>query len=290
MGAQPQLQREIDALVDDLVQQLSRRPYIKSIAILDLTRTDYSPSELGRTLRQELYTSIVKHPDRKFRVINRQRLEQLLAEADLDNDGFLSPENTPRLGHLTAINLVIGGTLTPNANQARINLEGIELETQSVEAAANGTISLTESLRMLDPEVVTEKVTTVREGTIPEPPVSWAPEPSLSMKQLTFAPEGCRTEGVRTYCTYSITSREMDTNLTVYANRATSQGQSIQITGVQLGQAKGRGSATNTLYGGKAELLTFSFPVGRHPLGQKIKVAFFSDRNGRFEFSLPLNN
>lgn len=137
-------------MAQPLVEEINKYEEVKTVAIAEFTDLDYTTNALGKQLSAEFQTSLVTAKNRSFSIITRKQLEALIAEAKLDADGLLSPDNIPRLGRLKGIDLIIGATISlTHQDTAYLNVEGVKLETGEILVGARGAVTLTPSLKRM---------------------------------------------------------------------------------------------------------------------------------------------
>jgi len=135
--------------MQQLAKQLADALKSKSktrVGVTDLTDLQGYPTELGTYLAIELQSSMVNNG---LRVINRQRLEQLLIENKLTAKGIVDPENALKLKKAAGMEVIIIGTLTPFEKTVTINVLALDLEGAEAIASAKASIPRTQDVDAL---------------------------------------------------------------------------------------------------------------------------------------------
>lgn len=226
LQAQNRLDEEINVLVNQITQQLSNKPQIRSLAVADFTQLDGQPSPLGRFLAEELRTSLIT-ATRSFTVINRSQLQVLLKEVNMDADGVLAPSSAARLGRINGMDAIVFGTLMPAAGFVRVNLQVVELATTDAIAAAKGNIIRTPSIIQVEQSNLAGSSTpasgasgTPTEVKPVQPTQPSAMMPTYQVLHLLVEVLSCHQTGNRIECRLKISSRDRDTDLHLYQSHS----------------------------------------------------------------------
>ncbi len=220
LAAQEQVQMQIDALAASLVEQINRHPEVNTVAVAAFTDHQYKSNSLHRYLSDELATALVMNPNRKFIVINRSRLDVLLAEAKLDADGLMDPTNLPRLGRLNGTEMVIGALVRTATDYLSVTVQGIEVATTNALVAGRQSVTFIPSLR----DLVDGAEGIVPSGDASADSAVKTPQgrPSaLNIQQFKILSNGCRFDANtnQVLCDFEITNEGATTSLSIYGQR-----------------------------------------------------------------------
>ena len=105
------------------------------IAIMAFSYADKDKPEVGMMVSERLTTRIVKL--RKFKVIERQLLENVMQELHLEGTGVMDEETTKKLGKVLGVEAIVTGTIMNlNNTTAEINARLIQTDTAEVIATS----------------------------------------------------------------------------------------------------------------------------------------------------------
>ena len=272
-------------MVEPIVKELNRFGQVSTVAIADFTDTDYNEIPIGRFLADEFMTSFLQQPGKNFLMTNRSHMKALMQELKLDQKGVLSPQNIPRLGRLKSIDVIVSATIVPFANNLRLNIQAVHLQTGAVMAGQRGIVTLTPSMI----EMRTEK----QDGAFKQD----APMGQLISHQhqnITISLKSCRSTDNGVQCVLESKSRGRATHLSVFTqySKAIVNGQEYPLVRASLGTDEGRDRVTSTLYADQAEELTLNFPSIDSGIRIDLSLSFFSQEDGRFTATfedVPIN-
>jgi curli biogenesis system outer membrane secretion channel CsgG len=126
------------AMAQELYES-SELPVNSKIAIMPFTYGKDKKSDVGIMISERLTTRIVKL--HKFKVIERQMLENVMQELHLEGSGIADAETTKKLGKVLGVEAIITGTvLDIDANKAEINARVIKTDTAEVIASSSAEI------------------------------------------------------------------------------------------------------------------------------------------------------
>jgi TolB-like protein len=103
------------------------------LAIIPCRSPDGSKSMEGQLIAEQVMTelSLLKG----IRVVERQRLEDALAEQKLSAEGFVSPETAVRAGKLTGANTILTGSITDLGDVVEMHVRIVSVESGEVVSA-----------------------------------------------------------------------------------------------------------------------------------------------------------
>jgi len=119
-----------------------------TVAAVDFTDLQGNITELGRFIAEEISTNLVLI-DKKFSVIDRVHLRNILSEQKLSVSGLLNPKNAKKLGQIAGVDALIIGSITPFGENIRITFKVIATDTANVIAAARTSIAKTGAVEEL---------------------------------------------------------------------------------------------------------------------------------------------
>jgi curli biogenesis system outer membrane secretion channel CsgG len=112
----------LEQRVSDLGQKISTgltENQKRTIAVVEFADLRGNVTDFGRFLAEELITKL--YETRKFKVIERQLLNRVMAEQKLSLTGVVDPTSAQKLGKLLGVDAIASGTIT---DLARIIHEG----------------------------------------------------------------------------------------------------------------------------------------------------------------------
>jgi len=199
----PALAQDIRAGVEQLAAQIAKgAPEGKQlrVAVADFPDLQGVTSDFGRFVASRLTTRLAQ--DRRFLVIERQRLGQVLAELKFSMSDLVDPAKAKQLGKMVGVEAIVVGAVSDLGNQVDIDARLIEIETNRMLLGASVTISR-------DP-TVTELLQRGRQEPAAAPPVPGAPPAvrRVEVEDFVFEPRGCRRAAgrLRLACTVAFIS------------------------------------------------------------------------------------
>src|SRR5262245_35053139 len=207
-------QNSLDQQMADLSRQISQE-FVGStkntIAVVEFTDLKGQVTDLERFLSEELITGL--YQSRKFRVIERQLLNKVIAEQKLSLTGPIDPASAKRLGKLLGVDAIVSGTVADLGDKLRINARLISAETGEVFAAASTTITKDSSVTAL-----------IGKGRISSSdgggkPAEAQPQPVKTQKVdkefFTIELLQCRLSGASVICDLRITNNDKDRRFSI---------------------------------------------------------------------------
>jgi len=144
--AQGGLQQRIAELSQQIASEMTQ--YQKTtIAVVEFSDLQGNVTDFGRFLAEELITRL--YQTRKFKVIERQLLNKIIAEQKLTLSGLVDPASARQLGKVLGVEAIASGTVTDLGQSLRINARLITAETGEVFAVASTEIFKDESVTRL---------------------------------------------------------------------------------------------------------------------------------------------
>ncbi|MBN1351133.1 hypothetical protein JXJ21_17060 [candidate division KSB1 bacterium] len=137
------LYQALDRLTNQLVSEMDERNK-KSVAVGQFLNLDGSLMMFGRFISEKLISKLFE--TKRFRVIERSRLDQVLDEIQLSQLGVIEPDLAKRLGKLLGAEAIVTGTITDLGDGFDINARIVDTQTGDVFAAATTIIAKDETV------------------------------------------------------------------------------------------------------------------------------------------------
>ncbi len=239
-SAAPAVAQDVRAGVEQLAAQIAKgAPEGKQlrVAVADFPDLQGATSDFGRFVASRLTTRLAQ--DRRFFVIERQRLGQVLAELKFSMSDLVDPTKAKQLGRMVGVEGIVVGTVSDLGNQVDIDARLIEIETNRMLLGASVTISK-------DP-IVTELLQRGRQEAPAAPPgpgappaVGAAPPPPapgkpvrVEAEDFVFEPRGCRRTAGKLDCSVAFVNTGSVRELAVNARHGEPRSQLIDNKGNQ---------------------------------------------------------
>jgi len=140
----------LDQRIAELSQQIAKEmtEYQKTtIAVVEFSDLQGNVTDFGRFLSEELITRL--YQTKRFKVIERQLLNKIIAEQKLSLTGMVDPSSAKQLGKILGVDAIASGTITDLAQSLRVNARLISTETGEIFAVASTEIFKDESVMKL---------------------------------------------------------------------------------------------------------------------------------------------
>ena len=130
----------VDSQINDLclkiAKELSEHDK-KTVAVLEFefSGAEDDPSELGKYLSGEIVRYLFE--TKKFKVIERQLLNEVIKEQQLQASDLFDDASAKSLGKLLGVNTIVAGTMTHVGKSVKINARLISTETAEIFATAS---------------------------------------------------------------------------------------------------------------------------------------------------------
>lgn len=206
-------QADLNQRVTELSQQISKEMtenQKRTIAVIEFADLRGCVTDFGRYLAEVLITRL--YQTKKFKVIERQLLNKLIAEQKLSLTGIIDPASARQLGKLLGVDAIASGTVTDLAQNLSVNARLIGTETGEIFAVASTDIFKDESVMKLLTPGPCSKIT-------PAPTPTSISTPSLVQKveeeDFTFELRQCKRSGKTISCSLMITNNGPDRGLSL---------------------------------------------------------------------------
>jgi TolB-like protein len=233
----------LDQRANELSQQIAKNMETgqkRRIAVLEFTDLQGQVTNFGRYLSEELITRL--YDSNKFKVIERQLLNKVIAEQKLSLTGVVDPDSAKRLGTVLGVDAIVSGTIADRGDTLKVNARLIDTETGEVfNAAATEMVKDKEVIALLGTGV-TEAQTNSTSGTIAR-----SANLKITSDDFTFELSGCRRAGQRITCEFSVTNNAAKDRVFIlygsdnndkYSRLIDSDGNEAYSSASQLGSAR----------------------------------------------------
>lgn len=195
-----------------------------TVAIAEFVDLDGRVTGFGKFLAEELVTRLYK--TKKLKVIERQRLDKVIAEQKLSLTEIIEASSAKRIGRILGVDAIVAGTISELGNNFRINARIINTETGELLAAAGTTVAKDQEVCSLincgakptfTSGVELKPSSTPKVQSTPTP-LSPKPIPTSIRKDsnfFTFELQKCRLSGTTVICDFMITNNDQDRELSV---------------------------------------------------------------------------
>ncbi len=140
-------QATLDQRIGELVKQISdglTENQKQTIAVVEFVDLEGRVTNFGRFVAEELITRL--YQTKKFKVIERQLLNKIVAEQKLSLTGMIDQTSAQKLGKLLGVDAIASGTVTDLGKTLRINARLISTGTGEVFAVASTDIAKDDSV------------------------------------------------------------------------------------------------------------------------------------------------
>lgn len=153
LGGSPALvhaQGTLDQRLTELSKEISdglTENQKRTIAVVEFVDLEGRVTNFGRFVAEELITRL--YQTRKFKVIERQLLNKIVAEQKLSLGGMIDQTSAQKLGKLLGVDAIASGTVTDLGKTLRVNARLISTNTGEVFAVAAAEIAKDDSVTAL---------------------------------------------------------------------------------------------------------------------------------------------
>jgi TolB-like protein len=203
------LEQRLDSLARKISDNLTENQK-RTIAVVEFSDLKGNVTNFGRFLSEELITRL--YQTKKFKVIERQQLNKIIAEQKLSLTGLVDPASAQKLGRVLGVDSIVFGSISDLVKTLKINARLIGTETGEVFAAAQIEIVKDEAVSSL-----------MADGVSPSSRPSPGPTQTSTPKPRTFSRTdshfftidllGCRLSGSSVMCEFIITNNDRDRRL-----------------------------------------------------------------------------
>jgi len=214
-------QSGLDQRVAELSQQISKEMALyqkTAIAVVEFMDLRGTVTDFGHFLAEELITRLFQ--SKKFKVIERQLLNKILAEQALSLTGVIDPNSAKQIGRVLGVDAIVSGTVTDLAQSLRVNARLISTQSGEIFAVASTEIFKDESVMILLTTKTPNPVPGAKPSAQPAMPSKNSTPSSNSkvdVKNFTFEIIQCKLSGTTLTCDLFITNNDQDRELVLGA-------------------------------------------------------------------------
>jgi TolB-like protein len=224
-------QTNLTQQIEDLSRQIESgmtNSQKRTIAVVEFVDLNGNVSNFGRFLAEELITRLYQ---KKFKVIERQLLNKVIAEQKLSLSGAVDQSTAQKLGRILGVDSIASGTITDLGDTLRVNARLVSTETGELFAVASTSISKDKTvINLMNTAGTTSPANKMAESSSTSSTRN-EPSPSPSVKRrdftqkvesrfFTFELKQCRLSGTSVICDLVITNNDIDRYLGCDANRS----------------------------------------------------------------------
>lgn len=160
-GAMDQRLTELSKQISDGLTENQKQ----TIAIVEFVDLEGRVTNFGRFVAEELITRL--YQTKKFKVIERQLLNKIVAEQKLSLAGMIDQASAQKLGKLLGVDAIASGTVTDLGKSLRVNARLISTNTGEVFAVAAAEIAKDDSVNALMGAISTPSESADTKATAP---------------------------------------------------------------------------------------------------------------------------
>jgi TolB-like protein len=134
----PSLDQRLAELSKDISDEITGNQKT-TVAVADFVDLDGRVTSFGKFLAEELITRLYK--TKKLKVIERQRLDKVIAEQKLSLTDIIDASSAKRIGRILGVDAIVAGSTSELGDTFRINARIISTETGELLAAAAVTVA-----------------------------------------------------------------------------------------------------------------------------------------------------
>jgi len=208
------LDAQLQNLTDQIIISLSQKQKSK-IAVIEFSDLQGTVTKFGKYLAEELITRL--YLTNKFEVIERQLLNKVLHEHQLNISGLIDVSSAKELGRILGVDAIASGSVTDLGNSLKVNARLISTETGKIFSVASVTVIKDDVVNNLM-SVSSSKVKPIVEPNQEVLIIQQNLPINMSIKQneFTFELKSCKLENRKVTCSFTITNdSENDINLSI---------------------------------------------------------------------------
>jgi len=208
------LDTQLQNLTDQIVISLSQKQKSK-IAIIEFSNLQGTVTKFGRYLAEELITRL--YLTNKFEVIERQLLNKVLQEHQLNLSGLIDISSAQELGRLLGVDAIASGSVTDLGKSVKVNARLISTQTGKIFSVASVTVikdDVVNNLMSASNRLVKNIVEPTQE--VPLVPQDLPLNMVVKQNEFTFELKSLKLENRKVTCSFTITNdSENDINLSI---------------------------------------------------------------------------
>lgn len=142
-----ELKEAVEQLAVELAKSVPEGRTLR-VAVSDFPDLQGVTSDLGRYIAERLTTRLSAQTH-KFRVIERRRLGQVLAELRFSMSDLVDPDKARQLGKMLGVEAIVVGTVSDLGNTVDVDARIIEIETNDILPGTTVAISKDDTVRQM---------------------------------------------------------------------------------------------------------------------------------------------
>ncbi len=188
-----ELKEAVEQLAVQLVKGVPEGRMLRT-AVTDFPDLQGVANDLGRYVAERLTTRLAQTP--RFRVIERRRLAQVLAELKFGMSDLVDPAKAKQLGRIAGVEALAVGSLSDLGTTVEVDARIIEVETGNMLVAATSTISKDDTVKaMMERGREPSVATTSEASTVSAPPVTRSTLKYQDLPRFRVEVEGLQVTG-----------------------------------------------------------------------------------------------
>ena len=239
----------LEQRVSDLSQKISNgltENQKRTIAVVEFADLRGNVTDFGRFIAEELITKL--YETGKFKVIERQLLNRVVAEQKLSLTGVVDPTSAQKLGKLLGVDAIASGTVTDLGTSLRVNARLINTTTAEIFAVASIEITKDAAVKEL---MGTGESSGNSNNANPTNDSSAKPLQKVDANFFTFELQRCLLSGTTVMCEFKITNKGDDRQI-AFGNRSRmfdDEGNEYPAERVKLASKEGSQADANLVAG-----------------------------------------
>lgn len=220
---------------------------LKAVSVPDFTDLQGEVTQLGRFLAEEVSSALVDAQANQGRpaprVIDRLRLDRVLAERKLESSGLMPVAELREVGRIAGVDALVTGRITPFSDTFRVRVKVLDSRTGEDLMSIDADLPRTRSLSELEKHALTVEVKPGDCGAI-EIDLDGVVPRLLEIDNQEIALRGCVRVGEAVHCVLELTSRERDRNFYLFGDSrlVLPDGTQVPATRVTVGGSTATGA------------------------------------------------
>jgi len=135
------------SLANEVAQRVQSKNKLQ-VAVWNFTNTRGASSELGNYIARD-FSIHFTNASSGFQVNDRDHMEQILKEHELNTEGFVDPATAKEIGRLVAADAIVTGTVDVGLHHLRLRIKIIDTETGRHFAAGLRNLPIDENIKII---------------------------------------------------------------------------------------------------------------------------------------------
>ncbi|MEJ2053041.1 MAG: FlgO family outer membrane protein [Calditrichaceae bacterium] len=207
--SQNTLDAQLQLLTDKIVISLAQTQKSK-IAVIEFSNLEGKITKFGRYLAEELITRL--YLTNRFQVIERQLLNKVIQEYELNLSGLVDVSSAQELGRILGVDAIASGSVTDLGEKVKVNARLISTQTGQIFSVASVTIKKDDVVKKLmgTPVVMEAPIDDTHKRDVFDPVApTQNPKTDLSLEQngYLFELTKCVMEDRKITCSLIVTNQ-----------------------------------------------------------------------------------